>query len=498
MSEENTTYWWNVLSMFYGGALGDALGVPFEFRYSISVSKYNGKLEYKPMMRSRFQGVRYGVVGQVSDDTEMTIALAQSIVNSGGKYNRDEAILQYIEWANSKPMGMGANTRKLFAGIKSKGKRAIATYEKRRIKRFDSSLKDGINPKDAQSNGSLMRCAPLALSPGKNYENVITDVDLTNPNDVNREAGVIYVKLLRELLFGGMSGIDPLGSAKQPEIIKAIRQARNKEVRDVMKIGRGWVAHAFYCAVYCLLNFDNYTEAINWVIRLGGDTDTNAAIAGSIMGAKIGYPFLIDTKLEPNLLIMLQANTKDGDFPRPKKYTPAHFLSISEDLGELSSYISMVNTNTDHVVYYYKRGKTPMWYQKLDDTDKYQAYFILEAPEDPKDKKFALSFWEPARIAIVDVSVDENNLFVVENMRIKPLASQKLIFDIQRNPKLMGVYFDDGTTTDMYLAYRFLARFTEALVNRALDEMNPDVRILDPTNRNYDILYGRDFFLLNK
>lgn len=481
MSEEDTTYWWNVLSMFYGGALGDALGVPFEFRYSISVSKYNGKLEYKPMLKSRFQGVRYGVVGQVSDDTEMTIALAQSIVNAGGKYSRDEAILQYIDWANSRPLGMGVNTRKLFGGIKSKGKRAIATYEKHRSKRFDPTHKDGISPKDAQSNGSLMRCAPLALSPGKNYENVIADVDLTNPNDVNREAGVIYVKLLRELLFGGMKGIDPLGSAKQPQIIEAIQQARNKDLRDVMKIGKGWVVHAFYCAVYCLLNFDDYTEAINWVIRLGGDTDTNAAIAGSLMGAKIGYPFLIDAKLEPNLLIMLQADTKDGNFPRPKKYTPAQFLPLSESLGQLSHYVSLTNTNVDHVVHYYQRGKTPVWYNKLGDTNEYRAYFILEAPS----------------LAIVHVSVDENNLFVVETMTIEPLASQKLISDIQRNPDLMGVAFD-GTVSDMYPAYRFVARFTEALVNRALDEMNPDVRILDPANRNYDVLYGLDFFLLNK
>nr|QBK91767.1 MAG: ADP-ribosylglycohydrolase [Pithovirus LCPAC304] len=64
---EDTTFWWNVLAMFYGGALGDALGIPFEFRYSIPVTKYHGKLEYRPMMKSRFQGTRYGVIGQWSN-----------------------------------------------------------------------------------------------------------------------------------------------------------------------------------------------------------------------------------------------------------------------------------------------------------------------------------------------------------------------------------------------------------------------------------------------
>ena len=46
-----------------------------------------------------------------------------------------------------------------------------------------------------------MRCGALALLPGKSYKNVITDTDLTNPNKVNREVGVIYVKILRKLLF---------------------------------------------------------------------------------------------------------------------------------------------------------------------------------------------------------------------------------------------------------------------------------------------------------
>ena len=116
MDPGNTTFWWNVLAMFYGGALGDALGVPFEFRHSRPLSDYHGKLEYRPMMKSR-QGTRYGVVGSVSDDTDMSIALARSIIQNGGVYSRSKAILQYIEWANSKPMGMGHNTRKLFTTI---------------------------------------------------------------------------------------------------------------------------------------------------------------------------------------------------------------------------------------------------------------------------------------------------------------------------------------------------------------------------------------------
>nr|QBK91769.1 MAG: ADP-ribosylglycohydrolase [Pithovirus LCPAC304] len=479
MDPGNTTFWWNVLAMFYGGALGDALGVPFEFRHSRPLSDYHGKLEYRPMMKSR-QGTRYGVVGSVSDDTDMSIALARSIIQNGGVYSRSKAILQYIEWANSKPMGMGHNTRKLFTTIKFKAKSAINTYEAHYAKRFNPALKDGISKKDAQSNGSLMRCAALALSPGTNYKNVVDDVNLTNPNVINRECGVIYVKILRELLFGEL-GVDPLETAKQPKIQEAIRQAKNKEVRDVRSIGKGWVVHAFYCAVYCLLNFEDYASAIDWVIRLGGDTDTNAAIAGSLMGAKVGYPMLTDPEVEPNLVLLLSADPDQGEYPRPEKYHPLQYNDIVLSFGELLPEVHVQNENMKNVVFYYRQGFIPVLYTQLGDTAEYHAYFFLD----------------DETLAVVDVVRQEEGVYDVLEIVVDAYHTKKAIQSLQNNPKDLPIIFE-GTPAPLFAAYRFLTLFTEALTERALDVMHADVRLFDPADRNYDVLYGHDFFLINE
>lgn len=58
-----------------GLALGDCLGAPFEFRYSLSLNFYNGRLQYPTKLKSRYGPIQHTVVGQVTDDTTMSIAL---------------------------------------------------------------------------------------------------------------------------------------------------------------------------------------------------------------------------------------------------------------------------------------------------------------------------------------------------------------------------------------------------------------------------------------
>jgi len=453
-------FWWNVLAMFYGGALGDALGLPFEFRYSLPISDYHGKLEYKPMTISRPYGKRYAVVGQTSDDTDMTLALCYSIIESGG-YDPDTAILHYQRWANSKPLGMGRNTSALFKGVTTtKG------YRSRRKKRFD--LKN--NPENNQSNGSLMRCSPLALFPGKDYQNVVEDINLTNPNTVNYEIGIIYVKILRQLLLG-KSGLKPLEEAKQTEVIKAIHQAREREIRDVITTGKGWVANSFYCAVYCLLHFTDYMEAINWVIRLGGDTDTNAAIAGNLMGAKMGHIFLTDSRIQHHLQILLNANPSAGDIPRPEKYHVSQFNDIVLDFAGISPDIQLKNNNMDHSLHYFEKGNTPILVKKKSQEEGEQIYLLY-------------IFLEDSRMITITIIQDEDGLYIVQSVEIEK--------------RDFGTKDLSEDNLDLFYSYHLCTLFTEALRDRALDEINAKIRILEPTDRNYDILYGRNFFLLNE
>ena len=174
--------------MLVGVALGDALGHPHEFKYQHD--KYTGKLEYKGKHNSRWTGTKYAAIGQYTDDTEMSLALAHSLIENKG-YNQDNVILAYEEWANHNSLGMGVNTRLLLKGVKT-----VRGYKNRYDKAMKGTL-PGMKSSDltdVKSNGSLMRCSSLALL--DNDDDVIKDVDLTNPNDINRECSVLYINCL--------------------------------------------------------------------------------------------------------------------------------------------------------------------------------------------------------------------------------------------------------------------------------------------------------------
>src|SRR5579871_3586909 len=137
-----------IRGMIIGLALGDSLGLPMEFNRG---QTYTGKLfdfEYK----TRFGHKIFVTAGTVSDDTEMSLALARSLINNKG-YKEDSVISEYLKWANSGIRYMGRNTRQLFKGIKT-----ISTYQKRL-----SQATSGPASTWTQSNGSLMRCSSLAV-----------------------------------------------------------------------------------------------------------------------------------------------------------------------------------------------------------------------------------------------------------------------------------------------------------------------------------------------
>ena len=98
--------------LFFGGALGDALGAPHEFSYHDQ--NYSGKLEHKMKVLRRYKGASFCQIGQITDDTEMSIMILNSLVTNKCKYVKDDLIIRYLEWANDPgSWAMGRNTRAL-------------------------------------------------------------------------------------------------------------------------------------------------------------------------------------------------------------------------------------------------------------------------------------------------------------------------------------------------------------------------------------------------
>lgn len=265
------------------GALADALGAPHELKFK--AGPYTGFLEYETKVGRRYHEPLIIPVGKVTDDTDMTLALTAAIVKDK-KWNQDTVIKNYLDWANANTYYLGKGTRKYLCGIKT-----VKGFLNRKAK-LDQEY-----GQNQQGDGPLMRAAPLAFT--KREEVWMADCSLTNNNDVSRACVKVYVKLLRACLF--QKSFDEKmniiveffqeNSAFPFDKLKEDVWSVQEKVRD-MNQNKSWIVHSLYCALVGLIYFrkvENRVKAvIDWVILLGGDTDTNARIAACLIGAEEG------------------------------------------------------------------------------------------------------------------------------------------------------------------------------------------------------------------
>jgi len=331
-----------VRGCFAGHFSGDALGAPHEFYKWNRNTVYTGKLEIQPYRQrdARFSSPDNRVltlpIGSVTDDTQMTITLIKTLINNDGVYIKDDTILAYSKWTHSGPQDIGTNTRYLFTNKTVKGYHSRVAKQQQEI--ASGKLKISL------SNGALMRCAPLALI--KNYAAAVdTDVNLTNPYDETVQVNRVYIEILRILLLDEEEPLEAVRGylcdvLESHELVDTVEDAildamqlalTNKQVRDVDGRDKGRAVHALYCAVGALLLNVGYTEAIKWVITQGsanstgrGDSDTNAAIAGALIGAHYGFDALMkEENFAANWQVLLSTA---GNVVEPlKSYVPHDF-----------------------------------------------------------------------------------------------------------------------------------------------------------------------------
>lgn len=280
------------LGMILGLAIGDALGAVYEFRSMTPKVIYTGIIP-RDNFRIDFQyASRPHKGGAVTDDTQMTIALLRSL-HKNGRYQREDIIQSYMNWANG-DVPIGRNTRAHFKGVKT-----IKGYENR---------VSSMNDESSQSNGSLMRCSPLALLDTWKRDCII-DCDLTNRNNTNRECNLMLVSLLRARIYG--IDVDKF-SPKIKEVVHALESAEHGWMRCLNGKDKGWVCHALYMALYTDLRVNTFKAGMDVVYTTSGeysDCDTLMAITGSLLGSSIGLRRMLqDNQTLVNIQTVLEVN----------------------------------------------------------------------------------------------------------------------------------------------------------------------------------------------
>jgi ADP-ribosylglycohydrolase len=266
-----------ILGCILGGAIGDAFGRPYETRRP-------------PIVISETDEWR------LSDDTQLTLATCEAITSRNGSVDPAAIAAAFAHWHRAKRVtGMGSNTFKALTELVAGGHWALV----------------GGKGERAAGNGAAMRAAPLAfcLDPNDHAaRRTIRDVSRITHHHEEAYAGALAVVAAVHAAAGGLWDgsndllrlvVEVLPDTQVRDRLAALTEVEKEP--PLLEIARrfgcsGYVAESVplaLCGASRIRSLDFKTLLIN-LIACGGDTDTNASIAGQVAGALIGRSRLPD------------------------------------------------------------------------------------------------------------------------------------------------------------------------------------------------------------
>lgn len=239
----NSDYKDRIKGALYAFAIGDSMGATTEFMTDVEISeKYDkitdivggGWLDLNP--------------GECTDDTDMSICVMNSLMENDSVNFEKNTMKNFVDWYNTHPRDIGNQCR-----------RAIEHYIQYEIfiEEDDTAL----------GNGSLMRALPCALLDNETSEELnIKQGKLTHNNDMCDEILREYTQIIRDNING---------------------KTHELEDKQLLKPS-GYIVNTFNNAIHWAKEISIEDCIIN-AVNHGGDSDTIAAIAGSISGSIHGY-----------------------------------------------------------------------------------------------------------------------------------------------------------------------------------------------------------------
>lgn len=264
--------------VFFGVAIGDALGGALEFMTATEIKESHG--EVRDMLGGGWLDLK---IGDITDDTEMTIHVAIGILENPN--NPIPAVgEQFKKWLISKPKDIGLTCE---VAIDSAVIKEFTTKEEWfNVSEEYHTLSGG----ETAGNGALMRISYCSLY-YEPEEAIIKAVDLgrmTHWHEHSNIAITCYTKAVTKLI-----------RMPQSVDIPTRKKIFKDEMKDILNIGllqgksenpppTGYVIDTLLCAINSIMCTDNFEDALIKAVNLGGDSDTIGAITGSLAGAIYG------------------------------------------------------------------------------------------------------------------------------------------------------------------------------------------------------------------
>lgn len=309
-----------------GQLAGDSLGSQVEFLDPVTIRE-----RFPDGLRRHFDSpVWRTLAGQPTDDSEMALMLARSLVEQGTF--RPKAVFEaYVSWLKSVPFDVGRTV--------------------------GMGLSGAPNPQ-SQANGALMRISPLGIFGARFPRETVAgwaaeDARITHPHPVCVQTSQLYATAVAHVIRTGCDGPalfawiheQAVAMAADVSILEVIEAAETAPPADFMHL-QGWVLIAFQNALYHLRR-TGPEDAVVTTVMGGGDTDTNAAICGALVGAVHGLGAIPEPWVQAVLNCRPEAGAPGVLRPRPSCFWPVDALELATRLlGAQTSSATKVTGHT--------------------------------------------------------------------------------------------------------------------------------------------------------
>jgi ADP-ribosyl-[dinitrogen reductase] hydrolase len=221
------------------------------------------------------------------DDAAMALLLGESLLAMQG-FDANDVARRWVKWMKVDGRGIGMTTRRALTLI-DRGKEP-----------FDAGrLAYQENPGRTAGNGSVMRCIPVALryhdDPGRLIRVSTQQAAITHADERCTWGAAAVNLAARELLHGNIYFVEEVLHQIADRAPRALREAIHRVPREsesdlpITRIGEaGYVVHCIEIAFWFATHDRTLEESLIYLAQAGGDTDTNAAVAGALLGARYG------------------------------------------------------------------------------------------------------------------------------------------------------------------------------------------------------------------
>jgi len=278
-----------IKGVFFGQAIGDALGLATEFMSKEEVKEHypNGVPHYQDIVQDKHRS-RW-TAGDWTDDTEQWLCILNSILEHGEIRPLDIASRMH-SWMINGGMGIGISTYRVMS---------LPQYTEFPYK--GSELVWKMKGKNLAPNGALMRNSIVCLYQYQDLNLVLDHCDKIARLTHHDPRCVDCCKVMAHLIHGELTGspvafdsLKSLFSTYDSRIAEYIlplsadiTQLSLDEHQSV-----GYTLKALAAGLWAYYHAEDFEDGIHQIVMEGGDADTNGCIAGSLLGAKYGFEMI--------------------------------------------------------------------------------------------------------------------------------------------------------------------------------------------------------------